>query len=88
MTFYTTTLSSGSLEILTADGAQMVSIEPNSGSSCTVLGSLPFKGLTPTAIVLDANQVLTISSDTPTSPLNGITITHVSGTIDIIVGVA
>jgi len=87
MTFYTTTLSSGSLEILTADGAQMVSIEPNSGSSCTVLGSLPFKGLTPTAIILDANQVLTISSNTPTSPLNGITITHVSGTVDIVVGV-
>jgi len=87
MTFYTTTLSSGSLEILTADGAQMISIEPNSGSSCTVLGSLPFKGLSPSAITLDANQVLTISSNTPTSPLNGITITHVSGTIDIIVGV-
>ena len=87
MTFYTTTLSSGSLELLTADGAQMVSIEPNSGSSCTVLGSLPFKGSNPNAITLDANQVLTISSSSPSSPLNGITITWVSGTIDIIVGV-
>lgn len=87
MTFYTTTLSSGSLELLTADGAQMVSIEPNSESSCTVLGSLPFKGSNPNAITLDANQVLTISSSSPSSPLNGITITWVSGTIDIIVGV-
>lgn len=87
MTFYTTTLSSGSLEILTADGAQMISIEPNSSSSCTVLGSLPFKGLSPNAITLDANQVLTISAQSPSSPLNGITVTWVSGTIDIIVGV-
>lgn len=87
MTFYTTTLSSGSLEILTADGAQMISIEPNSSSSCTVLGSLPFKGLSPNAITLDANQVLTISAQSPSSPLNGITVTWISGTIDIIVGV-
>ena len=87
MTFYTTTLSSGSLEILTADGAQMISIEPNSSSSCTVLGSLPFKGLSPNAITLDANQVLTISAPSPSSPLNGITVTWVSGTIDLIVGV-
>ena len=87
MTFYTTTLSSGSLEILTADGAQMVSIEPNSASSCTVLGSLPFKGNSPNPITLDANQVLTISAASPSSPLNGITITWVSGTVDIIVGV-
>ena len=87
MTFYTTTLSSGSLEILTADGAQMISIEPNSSSSCTVLGSLPFKGLSPNAISLDSNQVLTISAPSPSSPLNGITVTWISGTIDIIVGV-
>jgi hypothetical protein len=31
--------------------------------------------------------VLTISSPTPSSPLNGITVTWVSGTIDIIIGV-
>lgn len=87
MVFYTTTLSSGSLEINSADGAMMVSIEPNSGSSCTVLGSLPFKGLTPNAITLDANQVLTLSAQSPTSPLSGLVITHVSGTVDIVVGV-
>lgn len=87
MVFYTTTLSSGTLEINSADGAMMVSIEPNSGSSCTVLGSLPFKGLTPNAITLDANQVLTLSAQSPTSPLSGLVITHVSGTVDIVVGV-
>ena len=87
MTFYTSTLSGGSLEILSADGAMMISIEPNAGSSCTVLGTLPFKGLSPNPITLDANQVLTISAMSPSSPLNGITVTHVSGTVDIIVGV-
>ena len=87
MTFYTTTLSSGSLQIDSADGAMQVSIEPNSSSSCTVLGSLPFKGLTPLPILLDSNQVLTISAMSPSSPLNGLTITWVSGTVDIIIGV-
>ena len=65
----------------------MITIEPNSGSSCTVLGTLPFKGLTPNAITLDANQVLTLSAQSPQSPLSGLTITHVSGTVDIVVGV-
>lgn len=87
MNFYTTTLSSGTLEINSVDGAMMISIEPNSGSSCTVLGTLPFKGLTPNAITLDANQVLTLSAQSPNSPLSGLTITHVSGTVDIVVGV-
>ena len=87
MTFYTTTLSGGTLQIDSADGAMMISIEPNSGSSCTVLGTLPFKGLTPNAIILDANQVLTLSAQSPTSPLSGLTITHVSGTVDIVIGV-
>jgi len=87
MRFYTTTLSTGTLELFAADGAQMISIEPNSSSSCTVLGNLPFKGLSSTAITLDANQVLTISAQSPASPLDGLTITWISGTIDIIVGV-
>ena len=88
MQFYSTTLNNGdSLVINRTDGAQQVSIEPNLGSSATFLGNLPFKGQSPTAIILDANQILTISSNTPTSPLDGITITCTSGTTDIIVGV-
>jgi len=88
MQFYTTTLNNGdSLNIVRADGAQMISIEPNNSSSATFLGNLPFKGVAPTAITLDANQVLTITSSTPTSPLDGITVTCTAGTVDIVIGV-
>lgn len=88
MQFYTKTLNNGeTLTIARADGAQMVSVEPNSSSSATFLGNLPFQGNAPSAITLDANQILTISSSTPTSPLDGITITCTSGTVDIVVGV-
>lgn len=88
MQFYTTTLNNGeSLTIARADGAQMITVEPNSSSSATFLGNLPFKGNSPSAITLDANQILTISSSTPTSPLDGITVTCTGGTVDIVVGV-
>lgn len=88
MQFYTTTLNNGeSLTIARADGAQMITVEPNSSSSATFLGNLPFKGNSPSAITLDANQILTISSSTPTSPLDGIIVTCTSGTVDVVVGV-
>lgn len=88
MQFYTTTLNNGdTLTINKADGAQQISVEPNSSSSATLLGNLPFKGQNPSAIILDANQILTISSTSPTSPLDGIVVTCTSGTVDIIVGV-
>ena len=88
MQFFTTTLNNGDIfTISRADGAQMVSIEPNAGSTADFLGNLPFQGNAPSAIELGANQILTISSSTPTSPLDGITITCTSGTVDIIVGV-
>lgn len=88
MQFHTTTLNNGeSLTIARADGAQMITVEPNSSSSATFLGNLPFKGNSPSAITLDANQILTISSSTPTSPLDGITVTCTSGTVDVVVGV-
>jgi hypothetical protein len=88
MQLHSKTLNNGnSLVITRADGAQMISIEPNAGSSATFLGSLPFQGQNPSPIVLDANQILTISSTSPTSPLDGVTITCTSGTVDIVVGV-
>jgi hypothetical protein len=50
------------------------------------LGGIPFNGLQPSAITLSNNNALTLTSASPNSPLDGITITHIGGTIDIIVG--
>jgi len=88
MRFFTTTLTSGSLSIGFNDGAMFVSVQadPTSGSA-TVLGNLPFKGLTPSSVSLSAGQGINISALSPVSPLDGITITWTGGSVDIVVGV-
>jgi hypothetical protein len=63
-----------------------LSVQCATSSSCTVLGNLPFKGLTPANVTLDASQGINLSALTPVSPLDGITITRVSGSIDILIG--
>jgi hypothetical protein len=86
MTFWTYTLSSGSLTINASDYAYFVSIQSNSSSSCNVLGGIPFKGINPTAVNISAGEGLNLSALSTSSPLSGVTITWVSGTIDIVVG--
>lgn len=88
MRFYTTTLTSGSITINITDGAMFVSVQadPTSGSA-TVLGNLPFKGLSPSAVSLSSGQGINISALSPASPLDGITITWVSGSVDVLIGV-
>lgn len=88
MTFFTYTLSSGSLAINKADGASFLSVQTDASSGqCTVLGSMPFKGLSPNAVSLSNGEGVNFSSPTPSSPLDGITVTWVAGSVDIIVGV-
>ncbi len=86
MQIYTTTLTAGSLTLNKADGAMLVSLAIPDGASCTFIGNLPFKGLSPTAITLSGGQVFNLATPTPTSPLDGITITWLSGSIDIVIG--
>lgn len=86
MTFYTQTLTEGTFLLSAAEGASMISIQPQVSSSCTFIGSGTYNGASSSEITISNNNTLTISSSSPTSPLNGITITWVSGTIDIIVG--
>jgi hypothetical protein len=87
MTFWTYTLSSGSLVLNGSEGASFISIQTDpANGSCTVLGGIPFKGLQPVAVPLSIGQGINLSANSPVSPLAGITITWVAGTIDIIVG--
>lgn len=87
MKFWTYTLSSGSLTINAADGAMFLSLQTDSTSgNCTVLGGIPFKGLNTQAISITAGQGINLAAINPTSPLDGITITWVAGSIDIVVG--
>lgn len=87
MTFWTYSLTSGSINISSVDGAAFISLQADSTSgSCTIIGGTTFKGLPSNAVALTAGQGLNLSSTNTSYPLDGITITWVSGTIDIVVG--
>lgn len=87
MRFWTYTLTTGSLQIDAIDGAMFISVQcdPISGS-CSVLGSIPFKTVLPNAVTLTTGQGVNISALSPASTLDGITITHISGNVDILIG--
>jgi hypothetical protein len=86
MKFFTTTLTSGTFTVSAAQGASLLSVQPQDLSSCTILGGIPFNGLQPSAITISNSNALTLSSASPNSPLDGITITWLGGTVDIIIG--
>lgn len=86
MKFFTTSLTSGTFVIAASEGASLLSIQPQDSSSCTVLGGIAFNGVQPSAILISNNNALTLTSSSPNSPLDGITVTWVGGTVDIIVG--
>lgn len=86
MRIFTYTLTSGSISINTADGVTQISIEANASSECTIEGNFPFQSFTSSPITLEAGQSVTLMASTPASPIDGVTITHVSGTIDILIG--
>lgn len=85
MRIFTYELSSGSLSIDFYDGVTQISIQANPSSSATIQGNFSFKGLNSNAIELSQGESITLQTPT-NSPLDGVTITHVSGTIDILIG--
>ena len=87
MRVFTYTLSSSStININQTDGVMFLSVQCSTTGSCTVLGNLPFKNLTPATVTLSAGQGINLSALTPVSTLDGITITWLSGSVDILIG--
>lgn len=86
MTFFTIPLTSGSYTINKADNVSYVSAYAKTGSSFTYLGSEPFQGIPPEPVTLDAGEGINVASASTFNPLDGITITRVSGTINITIG--
>jgi hypothetical protein len=85
MRYFTYTLTTGSIYIQNTDGASFLSIQCGASDSCTLQGNLSFKGLSSNAVSIGNNQGISLASP-PTSSLDGITITHVSGNVDILIG--
>jgi hypothetical protein len=88
MTFWTYTLTSGVLTLSTQDGAMMLSVQTDSATNgeCSIQGGIAFKGVASTPVDLSGGEGVTITSPSPSTPLNAITITWVAGNVDIIIG--
>ena len=86
MRLFTNVLSSGTLKIEASDGVTAFTIQANSSSACTIEGNIPFKGVNSTPVTLESGESFTQTSPT-NSPLDGITITWISGTIDILISI-
>jgi len=85
MRYFTYTLTTGTLVINQADGVSFLSVQCGASDSCTILGNLSFKGLSSNAVTIGNNSGISLSG-TATSRLDGITITQVSGNVDILIG--
>jgi hypothetical protein len=86
MKVWTYILTSGNFTINQEDGAQFISIQAGQNSQCLFSGSIPFKGIAPVPISLANGETWTYTTSTPASPLEGIVVTNVSGTVKIQVG--
>lgn len=87
MRFFTYTLTSGTIQIDGIDGAMFVSVQCDASTgSCSVAGNIPFKNLSPNAVTLSAGQGVNISALSPASPLDGLTITWLAGSVDVLIG--
>jgi hypothetical protein len=87
MQIHTRTLTSGnSLVITSSMGVYGFSFNVETSSSGTLLGDVTINGVASNAVTL-ASGGATISANTPTSPLSGITLSCTSGTIDVILTV-
>lgn len=86
MRFWTYTLTTGSITIDSVDGAMFLSLQADATGACTVQGNIPFKGIPASAVTLSAGDGMNISALSPQSPIDGITITWVSGNVDVLIG--
>ena len=88
MRWFTYTMTSGSMTINYPLGVQYISIQADEATngSFSVLGNIPFNGLQPNAVTLLTGYGTNFIAETPNSPIDGLTITWVSGNVDIIIG--
>lgn len=74
------------ISLIESDGVMSISVQPDStGGSFTVLGSSPFQGIPSSPITLGTGQGFSIVADNPTSPITELTITWVSGIVNVLI---
>ena len=84
---FTKSITTSYTETLTAaDGVAAISVQAaTAGGSVTVLGNLPFSGSAPSAITLSDGEGITLTSPNFATPISGLTITWVSGTVNLLI---
>lgn len=70
------------------DGVQALSVQADAtSSSFTFLGSFAFQGVPGETITLSNGQGINLVANSPAAPLSDITITWVSGTVNVVIAV-
>lgn len=88
MQIHTRTLNAGeTLNVTKNLSVYSLSYLVNPSSSGTILGNLSINGVASSAVAQGASQGATFTATSPVSPLEGITISCVSGTIDVVLSV-
>ena len=84
MTVYTANLTSGSITINKNEGVVEISVRADSTSgSFSVLGTGTLNGINSEAVVMEAGEGWGASASSPQSPIEGVTITWISGSVRI-----
>ena len=88
MRFFTKTLTSGSLTINAADSVLNLSVFANAATaaSFSILGDITFQGIPSAPIQIDSASGVNYYVLSPASPIDGLTITWISGNVDVTLG--
>lgn len=88
-TFTKQITSAQTIQIDVSDGVQSLSVQAApAGGAFNFLGAYPFKGLTPSNLVLTNGQGITLFAPSTSQPLSSITIEWISGTVDVVISVS
>lgn len=69
------------------DGVQSISVMADpTGGQFSILGNIPFKGIVPQQITLSDSTGVTLVANNPQNVVSGLTITWVSGIVQVVIG--
>jgi len=84
MTIFTKTLTSGSLTINAEDGVTQVSVQADATTGTfSVIGSGTFHGAPSEAVTITAGGGWEAQASSPQSPIAGVTITWLAGSVKV-----
>ena len=86
MNVYSTTLTSGTFTLSASQGAMFLSVQAADSSSFTFLGGFHFDESAPAPAPVTLKTGVSVAAKSTQAPLDGVTVTWVSGTVNIIVG--